>query len=80
MTVQPADIDALEEIYKADMILLQLEIPLKLYVHRRQGGEGHPIILDPAPAAEIPDLLFKMAMYVTRMRRRLSSIPASVSG
>jgi ribokinase len=68
MTVQPADIDdALEEIYKADMILLQLEIPLEtiMYTAGKAAEKDIPIILDPAPAAEIPDLLFKMAMYVT---------------
>lgn len=68
MAVRPGDIDdALEEIYKADMMLLQLEIPLETIIHTagKAVEKGIPIMLDPAPAAEIPNILFKMATYVT---------------
>lgn len=56
--VSPADVDALS-FQNVDMLLLQLEIPLETVVHAaslaRQNGLR--LILNPAPARQLPDSL-----------------------
>ena len=57
----PADLEkALEEIGKANIILMQLEIPIDtvFFVARYAAGRGVRVILNPAPANELsPELL-----------------------
>jgi ribokinase len=56
--VTPADVDAVS-FQGADMLLLQLEIPLETVVHAASVARqnGLRVILNPAPARQLPDSL-----------------------
>lgn len=59
---QPADIDQYEErIAQADVVLLQLEIPLEtvLYAASTAKRLGKTVVLNPAPARSLPDELLQ---------------------
>jgi ribokinase len=62
--VSPRDIDALN--IDAKILLLQLEIPLKTVTHAAIWGKqkGMTIILNPAPARELPDELIANADFI----------------
>ena len=51
----------------AGMVLLQLEIPLEtvMEVARRCEGAGVPVMLDPAPARELPEELLRAVTWLT---------------
>lgn len=55
------------EIRNAGAVLTQLEIPLETveYLAEICSREGIPLILDPAPAANLPDSLFKHVLWLT---------------
>lgn len=56
----PEDIDRHKEaIERADVVLLQLEIPLETVVHAAKVAKqlGKTVVLNPAPARELPDEL-----------------------
>ncbi|MDF2681598.1 MAG: ribokinase [Brevibacillus sp.] len=60
--VTPDDIDQHQEkIAKADVVLLQLEIPLEtvIYAASKAKEMGKTVVLNPAPARELPDVLLK---------------------
>jgi ribokinase len=66
--VTPADIDANISILRsAGMVLSQLEIPLETVEYLAQVcvREGVPLILDPAPAGELPPGIFKDIAWFT---------------
>ncbi|SEF76912.1 ribokinase [Bryocella elongata] len=66
--VTPADIDANIAILRsAGIVLAQLEIPLETVEHLAQlcALEGVPLILDPAPAMELPPGIFKNIAWFT---------------
>src|SRR6202012_1459451 len=66
--VTPEDIDAnLSVIREAGVVLAQLEIPLETIAHLCSvcEREGIPLILDPAPARELPADLFKQTTWFT---------------
>ena len=66
--VTPADLDAnIETISSAGMVLAQLEIPLETVLHlaRICARENVPLMLDPAPAAELPEELLKHVTWFT---------------
>ena len=68
MAVTKEDVDdALEEISKADIMMLQLEIPMDVIVYAAQKAAelNIPVILNPAPATSIPKELFETAAYIT---------------
>ncbi|MFW2487490.1 ribokinase [Clostridium chromiireducens] len=54
-------------IEEADIFLFQLEIPVDTVIStmRKLKGNGKTIILDPAPAAKLPDEIFKYIDYIT---------------
>lgn len=58
------DIDALN--MEARILLLQLEIPLETVIHAAKWGKqkGMTVILNPAPAHELPDELIANAEYI----------------
>ncbi len=61
-SLSPEDIDrAAPELETAGIILLQLEIPIDTvtYVAERAAQSGKTVILNPAPAAQLPDTLLK---------------------
>ncbi len=63
MRLAPADVDAAEEaIAEADVMLLQLEIPLATVVRAAQLGRRHgvQVLLNPAPARALPDDLLAL--------------------
>jgi ribokinase len=66
--VTPEDLDANLSILKsAGMILAQLEIPLETieYLARICAQENVPLILDPAPARDLPPGIFKDIAWLT---------------
>lgn len=56
-----------ERIRSADMLMFQLEIPLETVCHAAQlaAEAGVPVMLDPAPAAPLPDGLLRHVTYLT---------------
>jgi ribokinase len=66
--VTPQDIDAnLESIRNAGIVLAQLEIPIETVDHLAIvcAREGVPLILDPAPAMDLPSRIFKNIAWLT---------------
>jgi len=66
--VTPADLDANISILRsAGLVMAQLEIPLETveYLARVCAREGVPLILDPAPALELPPDIFKNIAWFT---------------
>jgi ribokinase len=64
----PADVDqAAECIRAAQVVMLQLEIPLETVCRAAEVAEaaGVPVILNPAPAAPLPDGLLGRVAYLT---------------
>ncbi|MEN6458154.1 MAG: ribokinase [Thermoguttaceae bacterium] len=64
----PADVDmAAAAIRQADVLMLQLEIPMDTVCHaaRIAAEAAVPVILDPAPAVPLPESLWKNVAYVT---------------
>jgi ribokinase len=64
----PQDLDEkVEIICSAGLVLTQLEIPLQTVLHLSEicKREGVPLILDPAPAAELPAELFRNVTWFT---------------
>jgi ribokinase len=66
--VTPQDIDSnLDSIRNAGLVLAQLEIPIETVDHLASvcAREGVPLILDPAPAMELPEHLFSRVAWLT---------------
>lgn len=66
--LSPADIDAnLAMIRNAGLVLTQLEIPLETVDHLAGicAREGIPLMLDPAPARDLPATILKEARWFT---------------
>lgn len=66
--VTPADIDAnIDAIRSAGLVLTQLEIPLATVEHLAGvcTREGVPLMLDPAPACELPESVLKHIRWFT---------------
>jgi ribokinase len=64
----PSDIDrAKEEILRSDIVLMQLEIPFEtvVYVADLAYDAGKKVILNPAPAANVPDDLLSKLYMIT---------------
>jgi ribokinase len=64
----PADIDAhMKLIQNADIVLLQMEIPLETVSYATQAAKrlGKTVILNPAPAQKLPDELLACIDYLT---------------
>jgi ribokinase len=63
-----ADIDQANRLFEAgDVLLIQLETPLKTVWHaiKKAHGKGLKVILNPAPAAEIPDEIYPYIYALT---------------
>ena len=65
-----------------DMILLQLEIPIDsvLYSMRMLKEKGKTVILDPAPAREVQDDVFRCADFVTPNEVELAAFSGKKTG
>ncbi|WP_219838077.1 ribokinase [Paenibacillus sp. R14(2021)] len=73
--VEPADIDRNEaKLREADIVLLQLEIPIETVVHAAKKAKqlGKTVVLNPAPAQPLPDELFSCIDYLTPNRTELA--------
>lgn len=69
--LSPQDVDRAEaEIAAADFVVLQLEVPLPTVVHAAEVAARHGVrvILNPAPAAAIPDALLQRCYLLTPNR------------
>ena len=66
--VDPAHIDSHADVIRsAGMVLCQVELPMETTVHtiRMAAEAGVPVMLDPAPAAPLPDELFPRIAWFT---------------
>ncbi len=66
--MNPAAIDRQSALIRsAGMVLCQLELPLETVAHTLAlcAQAGVPVILDPAPAAPLPDALFRQVTWFT---------------
>ena len=66
--LQKSDIDqAKDEILRSEIILMQLEIPLEIVIYAAEMGNsaGKKVILNPAPARDLPDELLKKLYLIT---------------
>jgi ribokinase len=63
-----------------DVVMLQLEIPLAtvMAAARHARAAGAAVILDPAPAASVPDELFELADWVTPNESELGVLAGAV--
>jgi ribokinase len=67
-TLRPADLDAARgEIEQAGLVLMQLETPVETVLCAAQwaAAKGVPVVLNPAPACELPDALFGCLSMLT---------------
>ena len=67
-TLTPGDVEAARgEIEKAGLILMQLETPVETVLRAAQwaSAKGVPVVLNPAPACELPDALLKCLSLIT---------------
>lgn len=77
MYLDANDIDrAAEEIRRADVVLMQLEIPLPTvaYAAKVAAEAGVPVILNPAPASNLDDELLRRLYMLTPNRSEASQI------
>ncbi len=73
----PEDVDAgRDAIAAADIVLLQLEIPLETVIHaaRTAKSMGKTVILNPAPAKVLPEKLLQDIDYITPNRIELGVV------
>ena len=86
MTITPEDIAFLEkEIASFDMVMLQFEIPMDIDVRvaRLAQKAGVPVMVNPAPAAPIPEALMAWATYLSPNEHEaaaITGIPIRVEG
>lgn len=75
--VSSKDIDSID--IDAKILLLQLEIPLETVIHAAKWGKqkGMTVILNPAPARELPDELIASIDYITPNETELSLLTDS---
>jgi ribokinase len=80
-SLTPADVDrAAEAIRGADMVMLQLEIPMEVVEHSAAlaAAAGVPVILNPAPAAPLSPDVLRHVTYLTPNEseaERLTGLP-----
>lgn len=71
-TMVPEDLEkAIGVIERAGIVLMQLEIPLKTveYIANVAASKGAKVLLNPAPAVELPDSLLKNLYIITPNRK-----------
>ncbi len=81
--VTPEDIDAnLETIRSAGLVMTQLELPLSTVEHLAQicANEGIALMLDPAPARQLPTTLLKRLAWFTPNETEAAFYLGSVDG
>lgn len=67
-SLSPRDLEAARDVIEsADVLLMQLEIPVEtvLWAARRAAAHGRTVILNPAPAAALPPELFPFLTLIT---------------
>ncbi len=74
--VTPADVDALN--VDAKILILQLEIPLDTVIHAAKWGKGQgmTVLLNPAPARDLPDELISTVDYLLPNESELGLLSA----
>lgn len=76
-TMTAADVQALEHVIaEADIVLVQLEIPLEAVEAAVEAAWKHgiPVILNPAPARSLPKELLGKVAYITPNRSELQTL------
>lgn len=80
--LSPAHIDQAEQVIEAaDIVLLQMEIPMDtvLYGIKKAKQLGKKVILNPAPAFELPEEVLKQVDYLTPNETELQILAAESS-
>jgi ribokinase len=81
LALSPADVDAASEaIAQADVLVVQLEIDLNTVAHALKVAKDHNVrtILNPAPAAQLPESTLALADYLTPNETELETLLGSV--
>jgi ribokinase len=71
-TLMPGDLkDALQAIQESSVVVMQLEIPLDTvqFVAEKAASNGVKVLLNPAPALELPDSLLRNLYMITPNRK-----------
>jgi ribokinase len=79
----PEDLDAsLDMLRSASAVLAQLEVPLETVLHLAAicTREGIPLMLDPAPARELPDELLEQVAWFTPNETEAAFYTGALSG
>ncbi len=82
-TLSPEDIrDKKDSLERAEVVLLQLEIPLETVVEtaRLAAEAGSKVLLDPAPARELPIELLENVHYLLPNSQELSQLAPDMEG
>lgn len=82
-TLSPEDIrDKKDSLERAEVVLLQLEIPLETVVEtaRLAAEAGSEVLLDPAPARELPVELLENVDYLLPNSQELSQLAPDMAG
>jgi ribokinase len=81
LAVSPADVDAASDVIaQADVLVVQLEIDLNTVAHALRVAKQHGVrtILNPAPAAQLPESTLALADYLTPNETELETLLGSV--
>jgi ribokinase len=76
-TLVPHDLkDALHAIEQSSVVVMQLEIPLETveFVAEKAAAKGVKVLLNPAPALELPDALLRNLYMITPNRKEAEMI------
>lgn len=76
-TLVPDDLkDALHAIEQSSVVVMQLEIPLETveFVAEKAAAKGVKVLLNPAPALELPDTLLRNLYMITPNRKEAEMI------
>ncbi|MBI3362920.1 MAG: ribokinase [Chloroflexi bacterium] len=83
MRLSPADAEAARELIEAaDVLLLQLEVPVETNIRAAEiaRASGATVVLNPAPACPLPDEMYRLADIITPNEteaEHLSGIPTA---
>jgi ribokinase len=81
LALSPADVDAaVDVIAQANVLVVQLEIDLNTVAHALKVAKEHGVrtILNPAPAAQLPDTTLALADYLTPNETELETLLGAV--
>ncbi len=83
MRVSLADVDAAKDVIaSADVLMLQLEIPVETSIHAAEiaRANGAVVVFNPAPARPLPDVIYKLASVITPNEVEAGQLSGAATG